>query len=68
MPPLLALAAPITTPDPVLARMTALYDEVCVRTFPIDSAVDQLMAGKQATALTPEQVAIHLKSNPGHGW
>lgn len=68
MLPLLALAAQITAPDPVLARMTALYDEVCVQTFPIDSAVDQLMAGKQATVLTPDRVAIYLKSDPGRGW
>ena len=68
MLPLLPLAAQITAPDPVLARMTALYDEVCVQTFPIDSAVDQLMAGKQAAVLTPDQVAIYLKSDPGRGW
>ena len=68
MLPLLALAAQIASPDPVLARMTALYDEVCIQSFPIDGAVDTLMMGKQAQALTPDQVSIYLKSDPGRGW
>ena len=48
--------------------MVALYDEVCLQTFPIDGGVDKLMAAKGATALTPEQVKVTLVDDPGRGW
>ena len=57
-----------TVPDRTLARMVALYDEVCLQTFPIDAEVDALMARKGATPLTPEQVRITLVNDPGRGW
>ena len=54
--------------DPMLGRMTALYEEVCLRDFPDDHAVDLAMAAKGAKPLTPEQVKITLVNDPGRGW
>jgi hypothetical protein len=48
--------------------MAALYDEVCLKTFPIDAAVDAIMASKGATPLTPEEVRVTLVDDPGRGW
>ena len=61
------------SPDPAIARMAALYDAVCLQAFPIDGAVDSLMASRAmvesgATPLTPEQVKVTLVDNPGRGW
>lgn len=62
-----ALLAETPTTDPV-ARMAALYDEVCLQTFPIDEQVDALMARKGATPLTPAEVKTTLRDDPGRGW
>jgi hypothetical protein len=51
-----------------MTRMAALYDEVCLKAFPDDAAVDRLMAEKGAAPLTPEQAQITLRGDPGRGW
>lgn len=51
-----------------LVRMTALYDEVCLRAFPDDGAVAAMMTAKGATSLTPAQVKVTLRDDPGRGW
>jgi len=61
-----AQAAPAAAPD--LTDMVALYDEICLRTFPIDEQLDALMASKGAKAMTPEQVKVTLRDDPGRGW
>ena len=48
--------------------MAALYDEVCLKAFPDDEAVDRLMTAKGATPLTPEQVRVTFNDDPGCGW
>ena len=65
---LMAVAAAGATPDPVLARMVALYDEICLQSFPIDAAVDALMAKKDARPLTADEVKVTLRDDPGRGW
>lgn len=63
------LAVPQAEPAPAdVTTMVALYDEICLQTFPIDEQVDALMAKKGATALTPEQVKVTLRDDPGRGW
>lgn len=54
--------------DPAVERLVTLYDEVCLKTFPDDAAVDALMAAKGATALTPEEVRVTFRNDPGRGW
>ena len=49
-------------------RMVALYDEVCLKAFPDDAAVDTLMADRKATPLTPDEVKTTLNDDPGRGW
>ncbi|WP_287979809.1 hypothetical protein [Sphingomonas sp.] len=70
-----ATTAPPTTPvaGPAavaidIARMAALYDEVCLQTFPIDAAVDALMIRKKATPMTAAHVKVTLRDDPGRGW
>lgn len=63
-----AASEPAPAPDPMVERLVALYDEICLKAFPDDQAVDSLMAAKGATALTPEQVRVTLKDDPGRGW
>ncbi len=48
--------------------MAALYDEVCLKTFPADSDVDALMAKKAAAPLPAEDVKVSLGNDPGRGW
>lgn len=62
---LLLQAAP---PAADLQRMAALYDEICLQTFPIDGQLDALMAKKGAQPMTPEQVKVTLRDDPGRGW
>lgn len=68
----MALAAADTTPLPPAAvrleRMTALYDEVCLRIFPDDAAVDAAMRKRGAVPLTQDDVRITLGDDPGRGW
>jgi hypothetical protein len=54
--------------DGVLSRMTALYDEVCLKSFPNEDAVAAAMTAKGAVALKPDEVRIYLKDDPGRGW
>jgi hypothetical protein len=68
---MLILLAAALAPVPAaadLGDMVALYDEVCLQTFPIDGQVDALMAGKGATPLTSDQVRVTLRDDPGRGW
>lgn len=60
-------ASPVAS-DPAIARVVALYDELCLRAFPDDTAVDAAMTAKGATALTREQIAVTLRDDPGRGW
>ena len=67
------LAALIASPQaqPVtadLSAMVALYDEICLKTFPIDEQVDALMAKKGAKPLTPDEVKVTLRDDPGRAW
>jgi hypothetical protein len=63
-----ALTAATPQADPIQARMAALYDEICLRTFPDDAAVDALMKAKGAKPMTPEEVKVTLNEDPGRGW
>ncbi len=63
------LAQPQAAPATIdLAPMVALYDEVCLKTFPIDEQIDALMTRKGAKPLTPEDVKVSLGPDPGRGW
>jgi hypothetical protein len=71
MIPLLLLmltGAAQTDAEQRLSRMTALYDQVCLRAFPNDDAIAALMAERHATSLTSEEVKTTLGDDPGHGW
>lgn len=63
-----AAQVPATMPAVDQNRMVALYDEVCLKAFPDEAAVDRLMADRKATPLTPDQVKTTLNDDPGRGW
>jgi hypothetical protein len=67
---LLPLLAEISTAeaDQRLARMTALYEQVCLKTFPDDKAVAALMAARNARELTPAEVKVTMNDDPARGW
>jgi hypothetical protein len=75
MPFLLAIAVAASLPNlppenaaATLATMLSLYQDACLKSFPDDAALDSFMMSKGATALTPDQVKITLKDDPGRGW
>jgi hypothetical protein len=51
-----------------VAHMAALYEEACLKTFPIDTELDALMARKGATPLAADELRISLGADPGRGW
>jgi hypothetical protein len=65
---LLAAAVPQAAPDGDVERLAALYDELCLKAFPDDAAVDAVMASKGAVPLTPEEVRVTFHDDPGRGW
>lgn len=72
---LLALLAGTTTADTGatvaegrIARMTALYEQVCLKAFPNDKAVEALMSAQHARPLTPDEVKITMRDDPAEGW
>lgn len=61
-------AADANAADQRLSRVTALYEQVCLRTFPDDKAVVALMTQRNARALTPDEVKVTMGSDPARGW
>ncbi|MES1202570.1 MAG: hypothetical protein ABUS57_14100, partial [Pseudomonadota bacterium] len=55
-------------PDAQLAEMLSLYEEICLRNFPDDAAVETAMSARHATTLSPREVRIYLHDDPGEGW
>lgn len=60
----------VNPPDPVAQRdeLIALYDEICLRAFPDDSAAGAAAARHDATPLSQSDVRRFLHEDPGFGW
>lgn len=67
---LLVLVAATSSQTPVdqLAKMTALYEQVCLRTFPDDAAVASAMIAMNARELSAEDVRITMHDDPARAW
>jgi hypothetical protein len=66
---LLALAASTgSSSDQTVSDMTALYEQVCLNTFPDDTAVESAMAKLNARELTPDEVKVTMGDDPARGW
>lgn len=66
---ILALAAAASAEvDARTARLTALYDEVCLRAFPDDKAVAALMTSKNAQEMSQNEVKVTMRDDPARGW
>jgi hypothetical protein len=67
---LVALMAGAASPDADqrLSRMTALYEQVCLKAFPDDKAVEAIMTAQKARPLTAEEVKVTMRDDPARGW
>lgn len=54
--------------DQRLSRMTALYDQVCLRAFPDDKAVAALMTARNARELASDEVKVTMGDDPARAW
>lgn len=54
--------------DQNLSLMTSLYDQVCLKAFPDDKAVEALMSTEHAQPYTPEQVKVTMRDDPAEAW
>lgn len=54
--------------DSRLERMTAIYDMVCLRSFPDDQAVEALMKANKARELSQEDVKVTMRDDPARAW
>jgi hypothetical protein len=67
---LLALVANTGSPmaEQRLSDMTALYNQVCLKAFPDDKAVESLMKAQDARELAPDEVKVTMGGDPARGW
>lgn len=67
---MLALIAHISPSeaDQRLSRMTALYEQICLKAFPDDRAIEALMAARNARELSAEDVKVTMRGDPARGW
>ena len=54
--------------DQRLSAMSSLYDQVCLKAFPDDKAVETLMKAQDARELTPQEVRVTMRDDPARGW
>jgi len=65
------LLASATSPNEIeqrQSRMTALYEEACLKAFPDDKALEKVVLAKGARELTRDEVKVTLNEDPGRGW
>jgi hypothetical protein len=67
---LLALVAGVNPVDgdQRLSRMTALFERVCLRTFPDDKAVEAVMNAIGAPELGQDEVKVTMRDDPARAW
>ena len=58
----------VSEADQRLSAMTSLYDQVCLKAFPDDKAVETLMKAQDARELTPQEVRVTMRADPARGW
>jgi len=54
--------------DLKLSRMTALYQDVCLKAFPNDKAVEAIMLAQKARPLTADEVKVTMREDPARAW
>lgn len=61
---------PANPPEPgaQLAELIEIYDSICLRAFPDDSAVARAMTARGASAMGDAEIRIYLHDDPGQGW
>ncbi len=61
-------AAQAQTQDEAIAEEIALFDELCLRAFPNDKAIDAAAASKGMPVMSAADVQKFLHLDPGRGW
>jgi hypothetical protein len=61
-------AAPLSVSDQRLSRNAALYEEICLKAFPDDKAVEAIMIAQHAREFTPNEVRVTMRADPARGW
>lgn len=54
--------------DQRLSDMATLYEQVCLKAFPDDMAVENLMKAQDARELSPDQVKVTMGNDPARAW
>lgn len=58
----------VPRPDPQMGAMIGIYDMLCLRVFPDEAKIEAAMTKIGATPLTPDEMKIYLRDDPGRGW
>ncbi|HET9161786.1 MAG TPA: hypothetical protein VFN88_14340 [Caulobacteraceae bacterium] len=45
-----------------------LFKDICLDRYPDEAAVETFTKGRQAKAMTADEVRVYLNADPGHGW
>lgn len=65
---LVLAAATSSVADTRLETATALYDRLCLRTFPDDAALDRAIDAEGAKPMSAADVKVTLRDDPGRAW
>lgn len=57
-----------STPAQRLSEMVALYREVCLETFPNDTAIEAMMKTRDARELSADEVKVTMGGDPARAW
>ena len=66
--PVLAASASLVAINDRQSRLTALYEDVCLKAFPDDAAVAVLMKAQNARELSVEEVKVTMVDDPARAW
>ena len=68
----LALAAAVAEPanqtSPQIPAMAQLYEELCLKAFPDDSAVEKMILARGGKALSNKDVKVTMGDDPAKAW
>ncbi len=54
--------------DQSFSNMATLYEQVCLKAFPDDKAVESLMKAQEARELSPGQIKVTMGNDPARAW
>ncbi|MBT0669892.1 hypothetical protein HT136_16120 [Novosphingobium profundi] len=64
----LAATPPASGADAQFARMVALYEELCLQSFPDDDALARRVEQRGGVAMPEERVKVTMRDDPARAW